>query len=153
MAELENEPTVLAPPIHKSSTLGRRMAGLAVAASVATVAVLGVQYMYKEDASAPVQQMATISEPGMSVVRPQIYQGLINPDVQTVTQTFDQSPIPAQSNKQIIQQIHKYLLDHNQRASRGVVQGVMPYARIITDSDAKDLVKQNQNQDLEQAQR
>jgi len=153
MAELENEPTVLAPHSHKPSSLSRRMAGLAVAASVATVAVLGVQYMYQEDGSVPARQMATISGSGMNTASAPVSPGFNNRDVQTVTQTFEQSPLPAQTNKQIIQQIHRYLIDHNQRASRGAVQGVMPYARIITDPDTGNIVSQQQSQDIEQAQR
>lgn len=154
MAELENEPTVLAPPPHKTS-FGKRMAGLAVAASVATIAVLGVQFMYKEDGVVPAQQMAKVKvpEPGFSVAKTPINPSFIRRDIQTVTQTYEQSPIPAQTNQQILQQIHKYLLDHNQRASRGLVQGVMPYARIITDPETSNIASQKQSQDLKQIQR
>lgn len=161
MAELENEPTVLAPP-RMASSLGKRVAGLAVAASVATVAVLGVQFMYKEDVMAPSSQLAQTHGSKTQGTKLPVNKEFIHRDVQTVTQTVNPPSSSSQSfvqqhPSQIIKQYHpnlnKYLLNHNQRASRGVVQGVIPYARIITDSDVKRIARQNQLQSPSQNQR
>lgn len=123
MDALQDEPTVLAPPKRTGSSLGQRMAGLAVAASVAAVAVLGVQFMYQEDnQGAAQQQMAKVP----------VRKDLIRPDVQLVQQ-------PTHTHQQLKRfhpQLNKYLLDHNQQAAR-VVQGVMPYARIVTQPEIK----------------
>ncbi len=169
MAELENEPTVLAPSRAKSS-LGKQMAGLAVAASVATVAVLGVQFMYKEDGLAPSPQMAqtNASKNQGSQLQASKNQSsnmiankeLFRRDIQTVTQAMSpvdprsqqlaqslSQPLAQQHPTQILKQYHpninKYLLNHNQRAASGVVQGVTPYARIITYPDMERIAREN----------
>ena len=165
MAELENEPTILAPR-RINASFGKRIAGLAVAASVATVAVLGVQYSYKEDVIAPAPQIALIQGSKTQGKKLPSNNEFIHRDVQTVTQTVNSSDSSAQRllqqhPSQIINEYHpnlnKYLLNHNQRASRGVVQGVMPYARIITDSELERITHQNQlksqNQNQGQVQR
>ncbi len=168
MAELENEPTVLAPS-RTNSTLGKQVAGLAIAASVATVAVLGVQFMYKEDGLAPSPQVAqsNVSKNQGSKLQASnipLRQEFIHRDVQTVTQPMNpvdprSQQLVQQRQAQILKQYHpnlnKYLLNHNQRAARGVVQGVIPYARIITNHEMEIIARQNnlQNQSQNQIQR
>jgi len=159
MAELENEPTVLAPP-RTSSSIGKQIAGLAVAASVATIAVLGVQFMYKEDglvSSPQVAQSNVSNNQGSNMIA---NKELFRRDIQTVTQTMNPvdprsqqlaqplpQPLSQQHSAQILKQYHpninKYLLNHNQRAARGVVQGLAPYARIITYPDMERIARQN----------
>jgi sigma-E factor negative regulatory protein RseA len=158
MAELESEPTVLAPSRTKLF-LGKQMAGLAVAASVATVAVLGVQFMYKEDVTAPSPQVAQIQGSPLLASKVPVNKELFRSDIQTVTQTMNPvnprsqqltqplaQPLTQQHPAQILKQYHpninKYLLNHNQRAARGVVQGVTPYARIITYPDMERIARQ-----------
>ncbi len=163
MAELENEPTVLAPP-RKNSTIGKQVAGLAIAASVATVAVLGVQFMYKEDGLAPSPQIAQLQGPPLPPSKVPANKEFIHRDVQTVTQAIN--PVDPRSQQltqgrqvQILKRYHpnlnKYLLNHNQRAARGVVQGVIPYARIITNHEMEIIARQNnlQNESQNQIQR
>jgi len=172
MAELENEPTVLAPP-RINSSIGKQVAGLAIAASVATVAVLGVQFMYKEDPMAPSSQVAQTNAPGnhgskLQTSKSPIRQEFINRDIQTVTQAVNPADPRSQQlaqqlaekhQAQLLKQYHpnlsKYLLSHNQRAARGVVQGVIPYARIITNPDMDRIVSENnlQKQSQHQIQR
>ena len=174
MAELENEPTVLAPSRIKLS-LGKQMAGMAVAASVATVAVLGVQFMYKEDVTAPSPQIAQLQGSQLQASKIQgsklpANKQLLHRDIQTVTQTMNpvnprtqqlvqplSQPLtqqhPAQTLKQYHPNISKYLLNHNQRAARGVVQGVAPYARIIAYPDMERIARQNYLQSQSQIQK
>jgi len=138
MQALENEPTVLAPPrVH--STLGRRLAGLAVAASVAAVAVMGVQFMYQQDAGAPAAQVAqtsagAFSSPQQNLARATIRPSLqpnIRPNIQTVTQAIGQGSSGPALVKNFNPRLNRYLVDHNQFASGATVQGVTPYARIV----------------------
>lgn len=159
MAELENEPTVLAPS-RINSSIGKQMAGLAIAASVATVAVLGVQFMYQEDGLAPSPQVAQLQQTQqLQGTKIPVNKEFIRRDIQTVTQAYNQtnalSQLPARSPAKlsapkIVKQYHpslnKYLLDHNQNAARGVVQGVMPYVRIITYPEMERIVRREQNQ-------
>ena len=145
-AEIDNEPTVLAPPSHKAPSFGKRMAGLAVAASVATVAVLGVQFMYQEDGMVSTQQMAKVPVPDVKTAKAPVNQTHNRQDIQTVTQSFQQSPVLNQPSKQMLPQIHKYLLDHSRRASGSMPQSVMPYNRVIPNPDTDNIAQQKQNQ-------
>ena len=93
MAELENEPTVLAPT-RTHSPISKQMAGLAIAASVATVAVLGVQFMYQEDGMAPSPQVAHLEQRQGAAIQSAkipVNKEFIHRDIQTVTQTFGQA--------------------------------------------------------------
>jgi sigma-E factor negative regulatory protein RseA len=128
MQALEDEPTVLAPKPRAS--WGQRAAGLAVAASVAAVAVLGVQFMYQQDGQAPVAQLAQQSTPTVSNSRKNFELAGIRPNVQTVTQTLDAANNAPRILRSYSPRLNKYLVDHNQQAPR-VVQGVVPFARIV----------------------
>jgi sigma-E factor negative regulatory protein RseA len=125
MAALKDEPTVLAPPPSKPAAahapLSKRLAGVAVAASVAAVAVLGVQTMYRDDAAMNPQQQLAKAAPGR------------NSEVLQVAETPANlaRTLPAQSVHHFDPYLNKYLLDHNQQAARMGIQGVMPYARIV----------------------
>lgn len=143
MASLESEPTVLAP--RPQASWGQRAAGLAVAASVAAVAVLGVQFMYQQDGNIPAQQVAQLPTKlspmqmqQQNVARANI-QPLIRPsiqpslraNIQTVTQNSGLASLPPNVSKHRYSRLNKYLIDHNQQASGAVMQGVIPYARIV----------------------
>lgn len=163
MAALENEPTVLAPPKREFSDLGRRLSGLAVAASVAVVAVFGVQLMnqeaYQENGQASVSQVAQASAKSQVSAKNQalaqaqlstqrsIQNNLVRPDmrpgVQTVTQSQRQSDPHAAIRKHSYSYLNKYLIDHNQQTARAI-QGVVPYARIIAYPDQYHSVRQSQ---------
>lgn len=152
-AEIENEPTVLAPSPHKTSSFGKRMAGLAVAASVATVAVLGVQFMYQEDGTVSTQQMAKVPDSDVKTAKAPLDQHYNRQDIQTVTQSYQQSPVFNQPSRQILPQIHKYLLDHSRHSSSGISKGLTPYNTVISDPNKDELVRQKQSHIQDQAQR
>ncbi|NOX76672.1 MAG: sigma-E factor negative regulatory protein [Gammaproteobacteria bacterium] len=204
MAALENEPTVLAPtlasaqpstptPISISSLtqaqpptehstqkmqsrslLGRKMTGLAVAASVAAVTVLGVQNLYRADSAAPsVAPMAkasaehsfqrasrqdiaratlpsmTRSMRGMSGVQ------TVNTPLSSVRPQIQiPNRLPSQMRQTVRPNLYPYLMDHNRQATRMVV-GVMPYARMVTPpyrtqskNLQRELLRQEQQQGL-----
>ncbi len=127
------------------SLLGRKMTGLAVAASVAVVAVLGVQNLYHADDTAPsVAPMAKASAEHSSQrsSRQEIARATlpgVTRDVQTVNTPLaparPQIQMPNRLSSQMRQTVHpnlhSYLMDHNRQAAR-VVVGVMPYARMVT---------------------
>jgi len=148
MAALDEEPTVLAPQPTKSSW-GQRAAGLAVAASVAAVAVLGVQFMYQQDGQTLPPQMAQTSNKlspiaqQQNIAQARIQQSL-RANIQTVTQssgTVGHTPRPS---KQFHPRLNKYLVDHNQQAPRAAVQGMIPYARIVAYPNSHRLLIQAQ---------
>lgn len=109
---LEQEPTVLA---RKGPSLRRMLlpiAGLAMAASVAMVAVVSLQKVDKNT-----------SEPELKPITEQA--PIINPlPVSTVRwDSQPSSPSP---------RLHRYLLNHNQYNSSLSMQGVSPYVRIVS---------------------
>ncbi|MCF6338260.1 MAG: sigma-E factor negative regulatory protein [Gammaproteobacteria bacterium] len=154
MAALDNEPTVLAPPAPTKSSWGQRVAGLAVAASVTAVAILGVQFMYQQDGQTLTPQMAQTSS-GLSPIaqsqqvaranlQPSRVQQSLHANIQTVTQSSVTMAHPPKPVKQFHPRLNKYLVDHNQQAPRAAVQGMIPYARIVAYPNSHRLLIQAQ---------
>ncbi len=108
-AALEQEPVILAPQRHRRPWL-RHAAGLAVAASVTGVAVLGISQMNEEQGPATV-----------AVTEPQEYIRLEQP-VETLA-----------VNPQVPNGEHlaPYLVNHNEFAANAGMQGMLPYVRIV----------------------
>ena len=151
MAALQDEPTVLAPRPPQGLQLRKRLAGLAVAASVAAVAVMGVQLMVQEDGHAPVGPMAqapTNLSPSVAATNQALARAAITSNIQTVTQSMNSNPLSQQLDQQQLSQLaksihpnlNKYLVDHNQQSAQMAVQGVMPYARIVAHPNAHYIV-------------
>jgi len=158
MAAIEEEPTILAPPPRKSSAatgrthtpsrLSKRFAGLAVAASVAAIAVMGVESLYHEDPAAPLnQQVAENTAPPSEYIRlakqssPPRVATLASVNAPLATSPTDGPSLTARAEmfrahpdiiRRIDPRLHKYLLNHSQQTARSNIQGVMPYARIVT---------------------
>ena len=151
MSALDDEPTVLAPRTTQTSPMARRLSGLAVAASVAAVAVMGVQFMYQQDGQVPAEQIAqapTKVSPTASVANKAFARAPIRQNIQTVTQPMNPTPMTprlAQQQSPLAQKrfhpnLNKYLVDHNQLTARTAVQGVMPYARLVAQPNARYII-------------
>ncbi len=106
-AALESEPVVLAPQ-HSRRPWLRHAAGLAVAASVTGVAILGITRMNDEGDSA-----ATIA-----ANQPQEYVRM-------------QQPSEAQAQVSNGEHLAPYLVNHNEYAVSSGMQGMLPYVRIV----------------------
>ncbi len=96
----------------------RPLAGLAVAASVALVAVLSVTSLRTETGA---------GQPQLAATQP------LNPTVASVAQVND---VPADDrwarlDPHIDKRLSGYLVNHNEYAASRGVQGVMPYVRIV----------------------
>lgn len=136
---LKDEATILAPRRREISSFSRRFAGLAVAASVATIGVLGVQFMYQNDGL--VQPQGQIAQtPSQLPAKKQFALSGSSSGVQLVEQKAH-----TQIDPRMQQNLGKYLLDHNQQTARGV-QGVTPYARIVTYPNTASIKDRNQEQ-------
>lgn len=121
MRAIESEPTVLAPrrSATPGSTIRKPLAGLAVAASVTAVVVLGARNtMVGGVDPAPLAQA-----PQAEVV--QQVASVPTPPKAAVAVSAGQPAIPA--NVQL--QLNRYLLNHNQNAVG--MNGMLPYARIV----------------------
>jgi len=115
-AALENEPTVLAP-VRRTipQKLLKQAAGLAVAASVATIAIMAVQ-TNKLESNDATTSVARIEQP-----------------------KIDNSAIAqARLRNQAIQsKLNGYLVNHNEYSVSARMQGMMPYMRIVGDADSQ----------------
>ena len=108
---LEREPVLLAPQRSPRPWL-RHAAGLAVAASVTGVAILGISHMNDETGPGSVSIAAN---------QPQDYVRLEQP---LATATAD----PKVSNSE---HLAPYLVNHNEYAVSSGMHGMLPYVRIV----------------------
>ena len=117
---LQEEPVIRG--LHHFPRLLQPIAGLAIAATVAAVAILGVRQIGSGPAATATPSVA-YNPPG------------INSDYQTVIVTADpppQAPVPSYSTADDAQsRLNRYLVNYNEYRSNSDVQGTMPYVRIV----------------------
>ena len=159
MSAIESEPTILAPAASLSnkpsfpSILTRKAAGFAIAASVATIAVIGVQLQYNEEP----QQVATTMPDNSEFVR----MAKENPMAENVPPVITSRPSSGYSTASTIvqpqsmpqmksvrkfdAQLNQYIVNHSQYAAGVGVHDIISSARIVSSSQQKisaDQVKQ-----------
>lgn len=138
-AAIAREPTVLAPPRTGRRPLPgfiRPVAGLAVAATVATVAILGVQ-SYQAERLGPEPQTAQVAPAPAPLPAREFAVSTadrMSPAAQPVAQPVVQ-PMPREIHSSA--QISRYILNHNEYQSSMGVQGVTPYVRLVA-TDGKN---------------
>lgn len=121
---LQDEPTVLAPQKRKSFNI-KPVAGFAIAASVAMMAVFGVQKGNEVNTSVPGASIAS-NEVKTTISQPQT---LNFPEPQVLPAAVKQSDTPdLMANKRL----NNYLMNHNEYRSNGSINGILPYVRIVT---------------------
>lgn len=119
---LEQEPTVLAPP-RKSRIrpLVKHAVGVAIAASVAAIAILTIpdnDLAAPETAFAPQLAQANRSEHALVQL--------------TATGTSTES-----SNQQLRDRLNPYLVNHNEYSVSAGMHGVLPYARLVSQENTR----------------
>ncbi len=120
---LRDEPTVLTPQTTKRLYI-KPIAGFAIAASVAMVAVFSVQRSNEINSSdvptiAAIQVNTTASQP----------QSFSFPDTHILPAAVKKSDTPESVANQ---RLNKYLMNHNEYRSNGSMNGILPYVRIVT---------------------
>ncbi len=106
---LEHEPTVLAPQRKQRPWL-RHVAGLAVAASVSGVAVIGFQQMNVADSGTATATMAEVAPP----------------------QNFERmQPVTVAAEKDNSEKLEPYLDEQHEYSVSSGVNGMVPYVRIV----------------------
>lgn len=111
-AAIEQEPVLLAPQRRTRPWL-RHAAGLAVAASVTGVAVLGIQRSdAPEELGAPAATMAEVMQP-QNIVRMQ------------------EPALAANTAPQGNEKLAPYLVNHNEYSVSSGMHGMLPYVRIV----------------------
>lgn len=125
-AQIENEPTVLAPRIASTFTkkVAKQITGFAVAASVAMLAILGVQQMQVSQIESATN-IATANNTNINLAR------LASSDIK---------PVTLRLNKAKESKLSGYLVNHYEYSMTGKMQGVMPYMRIVSVTPAERIV-------------
>lgn len=131
-ARLRDEPTVLSPARKPLPAYIKPLAGLAVAASVATIAVIGVQQQRQENA-------AGVQEPRVATVQPDIpAERAFHPTARPASIETSRPAMPAVSAaaQQPVQsrmnpRLNNYLINYNEYHANAGMQGMLPYVRIV----------------------
>ncbi len=136
-AALEQEPVIFAP-LWQRAVPTRRMvkqaAGVAMAASVTAVAILGAQWMNQESPGTPLASLATVAAP---VIPPVVERVALEAPAQgqpLVAQLADGQTVQGQQPaEQIwIRNLDSYLVNHNEYSGSAGMHGVLPYARLVS---------------------
>ncbi len=125
---IQAEPTILAPTSNTTPKYTKPLAGMAVAASVAAMAIIGFQQLQapQESISSQPPPIAQVHTPpsqveyGVPVVLPEA--GIAK---------------PAQVQMQSDMRINRYLLNHNEYRTSMGVNGVSPHIRLIGTGSAE----------------
>ena len=150
MSAIESEPTILAPaskPAERSaitSTFSKKVAGFAIAASVATLAVIGVQSQYQDEP----QQVATMPDnsefermtkekPLTAKVSPAIVPGATS-GYSNASASISRQSIPQVSSvRKFDPKLHQYIVNHSQFVSGSGVHDIISHARIVASTQQK----------------
>ncbi|MEJ2762322.1 MAG: sigma-E factor negative regulatory protein [Gammaproteobacteria bacterium] len=152
-ARLETEPTVLCPTRRKAPAYLKPAAGVAIAASVAAMAIIGVQWQGREVqpelsapaktvAEAPAMMSAPAATPvgGGSAAARTVSDVLqpIQPNIPEMRQyTFPVRKVSADGTQSaappnpINSRLNNYLLNYNEYHAHAGMQGMLPYVRIV----------------------
>ena len=130
---IQDEPTILAPDrSYQSNNILRPLAGVAVAASVAAVAILGIQN-YQENEN-PLDAQTIQIELVSSTAAPLEYGVPVEPRATSPEAAATARPVQLQI--QTDSRISRYILNHSEYQSNMGVQGMTPHIRLVaTESD------------------
>jgi sigma-E factor negative regulatory protein RseA len=122
--QLDNEPVVLAPGVIKRSRSLRKRSytGLAVAASLAAVAVvLAPQMINPEGADTPQPSVADSQRP----------------DTQTLYIAEDGTRWELLKKPEVESRLNAYLVNHQERSPSSNIKGIMPFANFVSYDENK----------------
>lgn len=121
---LRDEPTVLRPARRRFGHTVRQVAGLAIAATVATVAVLTVQQSDVTGISAPQPAIASADD-GRQGYRPV---------------SSSNNPPDHSIDSDVQSKLSSYLVNHNEYSISSRMQGMLPYMRIVSVTPSERIV-------------
>lgn len=113
----DDAPVIGSQSVSQKDRWWKPLAGMAVAASVALVAVLAVTTERDSDNGVPVAAVTTYTTPETTLA--------------------SDTPEPQHWERiepQVEKRLSGYLVNHNEYAASRGVQGVMPYARVVSDT-------------------
>lgn len=119
---LRNEPTVMAPQPSFPRAIIKPIAGFAIAASVAALAIVGVQLHHDARELQPVAKLASAQLPPL---QPEGHISLASGHPRT------QPARPQLSRGRLNSRLNRYLVNYNEYRNNAAVQGMFPYVRIV----------------------
>lgn len=123
-AALRDEPTILRPARKAVGHTLKQVAGMAIAATVATVAVLTVQQSGVND----------VGQPSSTVIAS-------NPDNSVSgVQVVSTNPVSQPMDQQVQSKLSSYLINHNEYSASSRMQGMLPYMRIVSVTPAERVI-------------
>ncbi len=118
---IKNDP-VIPFPINKASRILKPVMGFAIAASVAVVAILGLQQTTTSPSFVPVQPLAkhqsTLSNQQLATI-----------DTQQTRQHVRQLPVAKSVDGG--SRLNRYIVNYNEYRTNAGMQGILPYVRIV----------------------
>jgi sigma-E factor negative regulatory protein RseA len=110
---LRDEPTILRPVRRGLTHTVKQIGGLAIAATVATVAVLTIQQSDVNNGTAPTQVASASTDPVA---------------VHNVSNPLRSAPMDSAAQTKL----SSYLVNHNEYSVSSRMQGMLPYTRIVS---------------------
>ena len=130
-AIVADEPAVLAPANLPARRYLRPLAGLAIAASVAAVAVIGIRQPDQVTGQQPAAKVADLSQAYSADISSYTFP-VVSSVVTGGTDTEEVDELESNSR------LNSYLVNYNEfRAAQTGVQGMNPYVRIIANEEGK----------------
>ena len=123
---LRNEPAILAPDAVSARPWLKPLAGMAIAASVATLAVVGIQMSRTET-------QGTTLGPSVANQLPATFGGS-GGQLNLAAGKGEPRPIRAlDPARRANANLNRYLIDYNEQRSNDAVQGMPPFVRVIVE--------------------
>ena len=117
--EVKHEPTVLAPATSANRYL-KPVAGFAIAASVAVMAIIGIQQNGPAGVQPGQGDLAFNSDRGQTLI-----------SAQTVSSKLSDAQLQ-QARANARARLNSYLVNYNEYRANAGLQGMLPYARTVT---------------------
>ncbi|MEM7207079.1 MAG: sigma-E factor negative regulatory protein [Pseudomonadota bacterium] len=139
-AKIANEPAILAPrikaqePSLPSTPMRRVVSGLAIAATVAAVAIFGLQNFSATQAPgvAPVAQVDAVPEGQSPALLPSATNSQVLPASLSGNATYWQMQhVTPERDAELEARLNMYLADHMGNANVGKMQSVLPYSSLV----------------------
>lgn len=140
-AAVDREPAILSPASRRKSTVQRALkpvAGLAIAASVAMVAIIGLRGLNEATSTSGSPTVAATESGSTTQDDPvQSLQPAPQAPLARTVSTDSQPPLQPSAQEQAGGQygFSSYLINHNEYRANAGVRGIMPYARIVAPND------------------
>lgn len=132
-AALEQEPVIFAP-LWQRAIPSRRMvkqaAGVAMAASVTAVAILGAQWVNHDPSAGAVPAIATVAVP--AVPKPVELVALESPVMGQQPAATQVAETQKPDEQLWIRNLDSYMVNHNEYSGSSGMHSVLPYARLVS---------------------